>query len=97
MSLALTDPEIADLLILPALAPTCPTSANYAVSFRILVDTGSQLDFIAPSLVKSLHLTPICLSTPLPLQLADGSLAARPITHFARFSFRFPNTSLLDY
>ena len=93
MSLALTNPEIADLRILPALAPIRPTSANYAVPFCILVDTGSQLNFIAPSLVKSLHLTPIHLSTPLPLQLADGSLAARPITHFARFSFCFPNNS----
>ena len=65
MSLALTDPGIAGLLILPAFASTGPTLADYAVSLRILVDTGSQINLIAPSLVKSLHLTPICLSVPL--------------------------------
>ena len=94
MSLTLTNPEVADLVILPALAPTHPALANNAVFFRILVNTGSQLNFIAPSLAKSLPLTLICLSTPLPLQLADSLLAAHPITRYACFSFCFLDNPL---
>ena len=70
MSLALIDPEIADLLILPAFAPTHTTLADYAISFRILVDTGSQLDFITPSLAESLHLTSLPFAY-LPLSLSN--------------------------
>ena len=94
MSLAPTDSEIANLLMVYALAPICPTLATYSTPFRILVDMVRQLTFIVPSLTISLP--PICLTTPLSLRLADSSLAVYLITHYVWVPFHFADMGLSD-
>ena len=82
VSSAIFEPEIAELLIADAISKNHP--------FKALIDSGSAPTLISPALVSSLGLRHIPLSRPQPLRLADGSIAATDVTHFARLSFKLP-------